>query len=365
MKVDKHISELLYLHDCVIVPKLGGFVANYSSAKIHPTQHTFSPPSKNIVFNKNLITNDGLLANNIVNTEKKSYTAAMDTINQFVSITNNQIKKGEKVNIKNVGTLHLDVERNIQFSPADTNFLPEAFGLPEFQSPAIKYDSAGKRLGKEFKDRDAIPLEKRKITIKRIAIAAVLLPFIIAMIWVPLKTDLLTNINYSNLNPFSAEDSTEIIVQKNKEVKIVNKVEAPIANNADDTPLSTENEELIEERIISTATPEETVANDSEENSINDHIVKDVEAVATRVETAPVIQSSNLKFHLITGCFQIESNAINFAEDLNSQNIPASIIGKRNGLFVVSCGDYSTRQEAVDNLKPLKSHRPDAWLLKK
>ena len=57
-KIDKHINELLYNHDCVIVPEFGGFVTNYASAKIHPVQHTFTPPSKNIVFNKNLKNND-------------------------------------------------------------------------------------------------------------------------------------------------------------------------------------------------------------------------------------------------------------------------------------------------------------------
>ena len=51
MNVEKHIGELLYDHNCVIVPDLGGFVANYAPAKIHPTQHTFTPPTKNIVFN--------------------------------------------------------------------------------------------------------------------------------------------------------------------------------------------------------------------------------------------------------------------------------------------------------------------------
>ena len=51
MKVEKHISELLYDHDCVIIPELGGFVGNYTPAQIHPVRHTFTPPFKNIIFN--------------------------------------------------------------------------------------------------------------------------------------------------------------------------------------------------------------------------------------------------------------------------------------------------------------------------
>src|SRR3954469_6985215 len=116
-EVDKHISELLYEHDCVIVPDFGGFVANYASAKIHPTQHTFIPPSKNIIFNKNLKNNDGLLANRIVVSEKANYPEALKYIGHFVENAAFQLKKGAKVKIEEVGTLYLDVERNIQFEP--------------------------------------------------------------------------------------------------------------------------------------------------------------------------------------------------------------------------------------------------------
>ena len=205
-KVDKHISALLYDHDCVIVPELGGFVANYAPAKIHPVQHLFTPPSKNIVFNKNLKNNDGLLASHIAGTENKTYPEALKYIQHFVQDTGLQLKKGGRVTIAEVGTLFLDVERNIQFEPDTTvNHLPEAFGLPGFQSPAIKRETIGKRIEKEFKDRKAIPAGRKKINVKRYVALAIAMPLIFAMVWVPLKTDLLKNINYSSLNPFASK----------------------------------------------------------------------------------------------------------------------------------------------------------------
>src|SRR6476646_1164671 len=157
-KVDKHISELLDEHDCVIVPDLGGFVANYAPAKIHPVQHTFIPPSKNIVFNKNLRNNDGLLANHIVIAESTSYPEALKYIHHFVENTSSQLKTGAKVKIEEVCTLFLDVEGNIQFEPdASTNHLLDAFGLSRFQSPAVKRENLSQRIEKSFKDREAIP----------------------------------------------------------------------------------------------------------------------------------------------------------------------------------------------------------------
>lgn len=354
MRVDKHISELLYEHNCVIVPDLGGFVANYSPAKIHPTQHTFTPPSKNIVFNKNLNTNDGLLANHIATASKTSYPEAINTISNFVSSANAQLKKGGKVTIEAVGTLHLDVERNIQFVPAATNYLLDAFGLTQFQSPAIKRDTIGKRIEKEFKDRDAIPLEKgpsRAKTIKRIVAAAILIPFIFGMIWIPLKTDLLKNVNYSNLNPFASKETTKVLVVKKSaapklKINTTPKVSVPVNVDTVNTPVNTAISQPVTAVMVETKTTEE------------------VKPDMTKVTMNNSLETGDLKFHLITGCFQIEENAINFVKSLHQQNIPASIIGKRNGLFVVSCGDYSSRKDALDNLDLLKVNQPNAWLLK-
>src|SRR5512136_2737677 len=69
MDIGKYIKELLLLHDCVILPGLGGFVANYRSAEINEKLKIISPPSKSILFNRNLSHNDGLL---IVHISKKT-----------------------------------------------------------------------------------------------------------------------------------------------------------------------------------------------------------------------------------------------------------------------------------------------------
>lgn len=355
IKVDKHISNLLYEHDCVIVPELGGFVANYAPAKIHPTQHTFIPPSKKIVFNKNLKNNDGLLANHIANAEKTSYPEALKYIHLFTSAAHTQLKKGAKVSIEEVGTLYLDVERNIQFEPETTNYLLDAFGLSQFQSPAIKSDTIGKRFEKEFKDRGAIPSEKKKINIKRYVALAIAMPIIFGLIWVPLKTDLLKNINYSSLNPFGSKEKAkyEFIESTKRNLPKVENVEPAALPNINDTIKYT--------GITITPAASQPVTANLVDNTIAEPVKADSTSVAVNNENINL----DFKFHLITGCFQIQENADKFVIDLQNQNITASIMGKRNGLYVVSSGDYATRKEAYLQLKQLKKSQPDAWLLKK
>lgn len=356
IKIDKHISELLYSHDCVIVPDLGGFVANYAPAKIHLAQHKFIPPSKNIIFNKNLKNNDGLLANHIANVQQTSYPEALKHLDLFTANTKVQLKKGAKVTIEEVGTLFLDVERNIQFEPENTNYLLDAFGLSQFQSPAIKRDNIGKRFEKEFIDRGAIPAEKKKTKIKRYVALATLLPLIFAMIWIPLKTDLLKNIIYSSLNPFAVNETIKSNVSENAKLNNTSAVEivAPkVVPNLNDT-LKTSGFKLtdnVSQPVIS--------------DGVNSKVAGLVKADSTHVSVDKGNFVPDFKFHLITGCFQIQDNATRFVIDLQNQNITASIIGKRNGLYIVSSGDYATRKEAFSQLKQLKKSQPEAWLLKK
>ena len=47
--VAHYISELLFLHDCVIVPDFGGFVGNKKPAQLNRSAGLLTPPSKQIL----------------------------------------------------------------------------------------------------------------------------------------------------------------------------------------------------------------------------------------------------------------------------------------------------------------------------
>jgi len=90
-----------------------------------------------------------------------------------------------------------------------------------------------------------------------------------------------------------------------------------------------------------------------------------VKADSTSVSVKNVNTITDFKFHVITGCFQIKENADRFLIILQNKNISASIIGKRNGLYVVSAGNYTTSEEAYVHIQQLRKSQPDVWLLKK
>ena len=83
--IAKHITELLYHHDCVILPDFGGFISNYHSAKIDTHRKLIHPPTKNVLFNKHVKVNDGLLASKLVKEESISYERAIKELTKFTN----------------------------------------------------------------------------------------------------------------------------------------------------------------------------------------------------------------------------------------------------------------------------------------
>ena len=76
MKIAKYIADLLFEYECIVIPGFGGLITKEIPAQIHPVQHHFIPPSKEIVFNVHLKTNDGLLVNHIARQENLTYIEA-------------------------------------------------------------------------------------------------------------------------------------------------------------------------------------------------------------------------------------------------------------------------------------------------
>ncbi len=130
MSISKHIIELLYNHDCVIIPGFGAFLTKSISASHN--NDIFSPPKKTLRFNGMLKENDGLLANEISSKEKISYNDAVKKIKKEVKVLLSSLDNRE-VDIDSIGVFKLNAEKKIQFQPnQDANFDSTSFGLESF-----------------------------------------------------------------------------------------------------------------------------------------------------------------------------------------------------------------------------------------
>ena len=107
INVSKHIYDLLFEHDCVIIPNFGGFVANYAPSKYDSSKNIITPPKKHLLFNKNLINNDGLLVHRVSALEQLSYDQALKVVQEYSSSLLSQLNAAKRIELSGVGILFL------------------------------------------------------------------------------------------------------------------------------------------------------------------------------------------------------------------------------------------------------------------
>ena len=335
MKMETYISDLLYRHDCVIIPGLGGLITNYRSAQIHSVSHTFRSPSKSIRFNSNLKEDDGLLANYVSSCESISFASAQSKIERFVFSIHNDLEHKKEAILPKIGVLSVDLNGILSFEPnLKVNYLLDAFGLQAIQSPAIHRKSTGIDISKQiYRGPNNIPTQKTSFNWK---VAAVLIPLIGLSTYVSFLQEAFVDkyANYAYLNPFK-EKPASVYVPRTFQVK-----EKKI--------------EIKETKISKTPT-----------------IVAETVKSNTEIKTKKTILTTSVKttlvskpFHLIAGCFSSKLNAFNLVDRLKTDGFEASVIGQNdNGLFRVAFQSFNSRELAVTEMKKLKASGKSVWLL--
>lgn len=122
-----HIEFLLHEHNCVIIPDFGGFVVN----TIPPQRNgiaEFHPPACELVFNRDLIHNDGLLAQSYMKNGSMMFESAMQKIEQDVQELKRQLREQRRVDMGKLGSFTMHDDKRFVYTPG--SFVrPAFFGL--------------------------------------------------------------------------------------------------------------------------------------------------------------------------------------------------------------------------------------------
>lgn len=137
MNLEKHISFLLYRHDCVVVPEFGAFITQKSNSAYTPETAVFSPPSKKIAFNPSLILNDGLLVQELAQSTGISFEKAKEEIETTVRFWKNHLNTNSSLVLAELGNFTKDETGRLEFEPNAENYLLEAFGLESIRAKYI------------------------------------------------------------------------------------------------------------------------------------------------------------------------------------------------------------------------------------
>ena len=218
--VEEHIKDLLFRHDCVIIPNFGGLVSNRTPSKINTVSGTIFPPSKLIVFNKNLSINDGLLINHISKKEKISVDDSKNIVFDFSKKVTNSLMTDRSIRLNNIGLFTVGSEDNIIFhQDISNNFDLNSFGFESFQ------------IQKKTRTKKVIGINQtnstEKISYKAVAVLIPLILLSLTNILIDTNADNI-NIQKSDLNFFNNSKVPKFNITEKKIEKEVKKIETTI-----------------------------------------------------------------------------------------------------------------------------------------
>jgi len=333
--VELYISELLFEHDCIIIPAFGGFVARAASANFAKTGNILLPPSKSIVFNKNLANNDGLLAGYIMQKESATYQQATSIIENFVQHCKQQLETQKRFELSGLGVLYKSAENTILFEQdIRINHNTSAFGLPAVTAIKLVKEEKVVAVKPNLQYREvALPAAKpTKKPIRRIAVAASLAVCVIALMFLVTKQNPLNNVA-ATFSPFKGNNkpTTETKINRTKLADV-----------------------KVEKENIVVAPPVVTPDTVSVDKTA---VIKSTEMISDWYKQP---------FQIVVGCFAVKQNAYKLINQLEQQNLQASIAGQNaKNLYVVSVAGYADENSARKKLLQIKEQYHSAWLFKR
>jgi nucleoid DNA-binding protein len=325
MDITAFIRELLFSHDCVIVPGFGGFIGNYTPASIDKSSSTFYPPVKQISFNRNLNHNDGLLVGRISESAKVNYGDARNLVEEFVSSLRSRLGKGEKVIFDHIGSFTNNQEGNVQFEPDKTvNYHLNSYGLESFQFAPLEGYDVRKQITRHIDKAPVSRSSMRKILWR----AAIIIPLLSIMVVIPLKTNLFkSNVEATSMNPLATAEFENNRKAVDQTLPVV---DAGAEKAATQAPPAGKNPDIVQP-------PSETIL--------------------------PAEKNSNY-YCLITGSFKSKENAETQAALLKKEGFESEIIDAPNGFFRVSAMRCSDINLAVSKKDSIDKKFPGTWVKK-
>lgn len=114
--ISLHIEYLLRHHDCVIMPGIGAFLRAHTPA-VCDAEGIVRAPRLQICFNSSITSSDGLLSHSLARRNKISFEEATAMLNTVSEYCRNALLNDGELTIGHLGTLRMDSERHICFTP--------------------------------------------------------------------------------------------------------------------------------------------------------------------------------------------------------------------------------------------------------
>ena len=384
--LDTYIEDLLFKHQCVIIPEFGAFVSNRKAAEL-AADKSFSPPQKELTFNARLTYNDGLLAKHISEVERSSYEEAQGYIKSVVTQWKQDLSLGKEVRLTNIGKFTKGTDNNVIFtSLSKENYLTDSFGMSNVAAKEINKNETGIELAPSVNRNDqnnkpglvenpsvtpeeaaaGKPKPKMSNAIKFAAVGIVGLSALGLAI-------------YSFLNNEGEGNPAVVEVQADpaKVEELVNE-ELAKASYVPDIQLAATSIEVTKDPALVKKRKEEQKRAEKEAALAAKEAKKQAAIAAKEAEKQNTATSSSSSsgssgggtkasgnsFFLIAGAFSSEANARNRVKQLkNNGYSSAEVVGQNEkGYYLVSYKGFSSRSQAESYMPEIKNKGLSTWV---
>jgi len=352
----KCINEQLYLNDYLVIPNFGGFVLKTTPSQLSLNGSTIFPPSKTLSFNTQLKQNDGVLAMCLQNRLNCSNTESLQHLNDFASYSLSILNTSKRLTFDNIGFFYSDFENNICFEPqTSTNFLTNSFGLTPIALKVLEIEPVVTKKEPVFVDKtpekathkEVIRQQPKRYSKAIVPSLIILTLFSLLALFISnskitgqLKASIFGHSGKANYSPLSYS-----------ELKLESTINENNTYVADANGIASLNIEDTKTLLV----------------NINAEILPEKKSViqpknSVHVQTNNIIPEKSNAYKIVLGCFSVIENAERLKKTLQHQNISADVNSNKKGLYVVSNGNFATKEEAVEQLSQIKSNYPDAWI---
>ncbi len=330
--IDKHISNLIALHDCVIVPSFGAFLAQRIPAQYNAEEQIFMPPHRTLCFNPNITIDDALLATSYMHHYGISYNQATTLLKEDIKkLKNNLARKGEYY-LGELGKMSMDIEGTITFTPSESGIEdPANYGFVPL--PIATLSQKGERT-------ITIPISRKRIAQYVAAAAAIIIMFVFVT---PLSEHTFKNNTKASFGNFASPE----------QISMMQQLSSP-------RPATTSGESHKIEPITDNRTAETPVVAEETTKAPFAEPLQEVTEVAT-TESTPALDKAKQHHIIVASSPNIDNANLAITELTAKAAINYRIVecGKR---YRISAGAYPTQEEAQAQLPKIQETFPDAWI---
>ena len=323
LDLGSYIIQLLFEHDCVIVPGFGGFVANYHDATHDESSHTFFPPSKKIVFNSSLSHNDGLLINHVAKQLEIEYDEAEQLVRQSIDEAWMMLEKGDTLKMDGLGTFRYNDDTQLAFEPHLTeNLLTDSCGMSSFRFPPLNYQSRTEAVINNDNIKKMPVIDTRKV----LRYAAIIAPLVALIGLIP------------------------VYRQHAQQNAGVPPIPAPTNLPIEDTITASVPTQSVDYAI--TASTDKRAALFYNENP-----------APNNTTAHKAMQPQNSVYYIIGGSFKDKANAEKYAKKYTKAGFDSEVI-ETDQLYRVSLGSYNDKVIALHELRRIRAKEEynNSWL---